>query len=316
MTFTNLYPSGRIALREVALRDGLQMVARYPSTAGKRRWITAEYEAGVRHFDIGSFLSPEHHPQFADIREIAGLVDGLAGALGSALVLNKRGALDAFDSAVPQLDCVVSASEEHSAANVRRTRREVMQEVREICALRDKTAHQPLVAVGIAMAFGCSIAGPVAQGEVLRLAEEALAAGADLISVADTVGYAGPDQIADMVGRLRALSADRPVGVHLHDTRGLGIANASAALDAGATVLDGALGGLGGCPAAPRASGNIVFEDLVFLCRTKGLDTGIDLEKLIAVRAIQEHEMPGENIYGALAKAGLPLESRPKGVSH
>lgn len=302
-----LFPRDRIALREVGLRDGLQLTAVYPSTDGKKRWIAAEHAAGVRYFDAGSFLPPSHHPQFADVRDIVAFIGNLPGAAASALTLNKRGAVDALESGVPQLDCVVSATESHSQRNVGRTRDEAIAVVAEICRLRDQSAHKPVVAVGLSNALGCSIEGAVAPDEVYRLVDRCLEAGADFVSIADTVGYAGPSQVAAMIKAVTRRSGDRPVGVHLHDTRGLGLANASAALDEGATVIDASLGGLGGCPAAPRATGNIVFEDLAFLCQTKGLETGIDIEKLIALRAIQAEEMPGETFYGALEKAGLPI---------
>jgi hydroxymethylglutaryl-CoA lyase len=307
MTPEQLYPTGRIALREVGLRDGLQLTKVFPSTAGKTRWIAAEYAAGVRYFDCGSFLPPQHFPQFADVREIVAFVRARPNAVASVLTLNKRAAHDALESGAPQFDCVVSATESHSRRNVRRSREEALQEVVEICRLRDASEHRPVVAVGISNALGCSIEGAVDPNEVYRLVERSFEAGADMISIADTVGYAGPRQVAAMIRKTVALSAGRPVGVHLHDTRGLGMANASAALDEGATVIDASLGGLGGCPAAPKATGNIVFEDLAFLCQTKGFKTGIDIEKLIDLRTIQAEEMPGETFYGAIAKAGLPL---------
>jgi hydroxymethylglutaryl-CoA lyase len=156
------------------------------------------------------------------------------------------------------------------------------------------------------MALGCSIVGPVDPKEVIRLAEKLYEAGVDMVAVADTVGYAGPKQVGELTKAVVRIAGSKPVCVHLHDTRGMGIANASAALDAGARVLDGSLGGLGGCPFAPGATGNVVFEDLVFLCESKGFSTGIDIDRLIAVRAILKAEMPGEQLYGGLARAGLP----------
>jgi len=314
-SIASLYPPHRIALREVGLRDGLQLTRVYPSIAGKKRWITAEFDAGVRYFDAGSFLPAAHHPQFADVREIVAFLAGLPGAVASALTLNKRGAIDALDSGVPQLDCVVSATESHSQRNVRRSREEALGVVDEICQLRDQSDNKPVIAVGLSNALGCSIEGAVAPDEVYRLVDRCLETGADFISIADTVGYAGPTQVAAMIRAVVRRSGDSPVGVHLHDTRGLGLANASAAMDEGARVIDASLGGLGGCPAAPRATGNIVFEDLAFLCQTKGLDTGIDLERLIALRAIQAEEMPGETFYGALEKAGLPVGHSSAGAA-
>jgi hydroxymethylglutaryl-CoA lyase len=162
------------------------------------------------------------------------------------------------------------------------------------------------VNAAISMALGCSITGPVDPKVVIRLVEKCLEAGVDFVAIADTVGYAGPRQVGDLTKAAVRIAGEKPVCVHLHDTRGMGIANASAALDAGARILDGSLGGLGGCPFAPGATGNVVFEDLVFLCESKGFNTAIDIEKLIAVRAILRSEMPGEPLYGGLARAGLP----------
>jgi hydroxymethylglutaryl-CoA lyase len=172
--------------------------------------------------------------------------------------------------------------------------------------LRGKSTHRPIVSAAISMALGCSIVGPVDPKEVIRLAEQCYEAGADVVAVADTVGYAGPKAVGELTAAVVKIAGSRPVCVHLHDTRGMGIANASAALDSGARILDGSLGGLGGCPFAPGATGNVVFEDLVFLCESKGFATGIDVEKLVAVRSILREEMPGEALYGGLARAGLP----------
>ncbi|MFB9354525.1 hydroxymethylglutaryl-CoA lyase [Sneathiella chinensis] len=302
-----VYPEGRISLREVGLRDGLQMVKSFPSTEGKKTWIEREYNAGVRHFEVGSFLPKDRYPAFADVEQIIEFVATLPGAHASALVLNKRGALNALDTGIEEIGCVVSASEEHNRANVNRTRAETLNEIAELCSLRDQSAHKPVVSVGVAMSYGCSISGAVDPKEVLAVARECYAIGVDVVSIADTVGYAGPRQVAALTRQVVALADGRPVGAHLHDTRGLGLANAAAALDAGATIIDGAMGGLGGCPFAPNATGNVVFEDLVFMCKTNGLDIDIDVKSLIEMREVLSCEMPTETLYGALAKAGLPL---------
>jgi hydroxymethylglutaryl-CoA lyase len=222
------------------------------------------------------------------------------------LVLNERGANEALASGVPEIATVVSATEEHSRANANRSREEAIANVRRLCELRDRSTHRPIVHAAISMALGCSITGPVDPQEVIRLVAKCLDAGVDAIGIADTVGYAGPKQVGALTKAAVGLAGSKPICVHLHDTRGMGIANASAALDMGARILDGSLGGLGGCPFAPGATGNVVFEDLVFLCESKGFATGIDIEKLVAVRAILRAEMPGEQLHGALARAGLP----------
>jgi hydroxymethylglutaryl-CoA lyase len=279
----------------------------------KQRWIRDEYGAGVRHFEVGSFLPAKTFPQFADVRDIVKTVASLPGAHGVALTLNERGVNEALASGVAEIATVVSATEEHSQANAHRSRDSAIANVKRLCELRDTSAHRPLVNAAISMALGCSITGPVDPKEVIRLVEKCLEAGVDFVAVADTVGYAGPKQVAELTKAIVNISGKKPVCVHLHDTRGMGIANASAALDAGARILDGSLGGLGGCPFAPGATGNVVFEDLVFLCESKGFATGIDIDRLVAVRSILRSEMPGEALYGGLARAGLP--DRKAGVA-
>ncbi len=302
----DISPPGPVALREVGLRDGLQMVKTFPSTKAKKAWIERAYDAGVRHFEVGSFLPANKVPQFADIRELISAVAALGDARCSALALNERGANDAVQTAVDEIVCVVSATEEHSQANMRRSRAEAIDLVRTTVDLARQSANAPIVNAAISMAFGCSLAGEVKPAEILRLAEACLDRGADIVSIADTVGFVGPQQVSSLCKDVAALCGPRPFAVHLHDTRGMGIANAAAALDAGARILDGSIGGLGGCPHAPGATGNVVFEDLVYLCETMGYRTGIDLEALFAVREILATEMPGEALYGALARAGLP----------
>jgi hydroxymethylglutaryl-CoA lyase len=302
----DVYPNDGVSLREVGLRDGLQMVKTFPSTVAKQRWIRDEYGAGVRHFEVGSFLPAKTFPQFADVRDMVKTVAALPGAHGVALALNERGVNEALASGVAEIASVVSATEEHSQANANRSRDQAIANVKRLCELCDASSHRPIVNAAISMALGCSITGPVDPKEVIKLVEKCLEAGVDFVAVADTVGYAGPKQVGELTRAIVKVAGGKPVCVHLHDTRGMGIANASAALDAGARILDGSLGGLGGCPFAPGATGNVVFEDLVFLCESKGFATGIDIERLIAVRSILRAEMPGETLYGGLARAGLP----------
>jgi hydroxymethylglutaryl-CoA lyase len=308
----DIYPEDRVTLREVGLRDGLQLVKKIPSTSAKQRWVREEYAAGVRHFEVGSFLPAKTFPQFVDVREIIQTVAALPGAHGMALALNERGVNEALASGVGEIATVVSATEEHSQANANRSRDAAIANVRRLCELRDASRHKPIVHAGISMALGCSIAGAVDPNEVIRLVARCFEAGVDSVGIADTVGYAGPKQVGDLTKAAVRLAGSKPICVHLHDTRGMGIANASAALDEGARILDGSLGGLGGCPFAPGATGNVVFEDLVFLCESKGFATGIDIEKLIAVRAILRSEMPSEQLYGGLARAGLPCGTAAK----
>ena len=303
---TQLYPADRVTLREVGLRDGLQLVKSFPTTEQKLRWVRSERSAGVRAFEAGSFLPVTRMPQFADVRDVVEELHRLEGAVSSVLTLNERAIEDALATPVDEMTCLVSATEEHSQANMRRSRTEAVALIRRAVEAAADAPHRPIVAAGVAMAFGCSIAGEVDQNEVLRLCEACLDAGAEVIGVADTVGFAGPRQIAGLCTELQRLCGDTPFLVHLHDTRGMGVANASAALDAGCRILDGSLGGLGGCPFAPGATGNVVFEDLIYLCETMGFRTGIDLPRLIETRSIVQEAMPDELLHGALAQSGPP----------
>ncbi|MGF6311855.1 hydroxymethylglutaryl-CoA lyase [Bradyrhizobium sp. i1.8.4] len=308
----DIYPSDKVILREVGLRDGLQLVKTFPSTAAKQSWVRDEYAAGVRHFEVGSFLPAKTFPQFVDVRDVVATIAALPGAHGVALALNERGVNEALASGVAEIASVVSATEEHSQANANRSRESAIENIKRLCELRDASAHKPVVNAAISMALGCSIVGAVDPKEVLRLTEQLYEAGVDMVAIADTVGYAGPKQVGELTRGAVKIAGAKPVCVHLHDTRGMGIANASAALDEGARVLDGSLGGLGGCPFAPGATGNVVFEDLVFLCESKGFPTGIDLDRLVTVRAILKAEMPNEQLYGGLARAGLPRGAKAK----
>ena len=294
-----------VCLRELGLRDGLQLTKSWPDTEAKKAWIEAAHSAGVRHFEVGSFLPVSRYPQFADVRELVEAVGDLDGAHGMALALNERGVDDALATPLSELVIPISATEAHSQANMRRSRESAIALVRYAAEQRGSRGG-PAISAAISVAFGCTIAGEVASDEVLRLLDSCAGAGADALTVADTVGYAGPKQVAELCHELVAQFGRLPLAIHLHDTRGTAMANAHAALEAGIRILDGTLGGLGGCPFAPGATGNAVFEDLVFLCERSGYPTGIDLGKLIAVRSILKEAMPEERLLGALAKAGPP----------
>lgn len=306
-TVERMYPPSRITLREVGLRDGLQLVKQFPSTAAKIEWMRREHAAGVRHFEVGSFLPAARFPQFADVAEMIAAAGTLDGAFSSALTLNERGVADALQTGVDEIMFVASATEGHSQANTRRSRAEAMAMAARVDAQRrEGHARRPVFTVAISMAFGCSIEGAVDPREVLSLVESALKAGADVVALADTVGFAGPAQVTRLAREAQRIAGTVPIAMHFHDTRGLAIANCAAALDAGVRILDGSLAGLGGCPFAPGATGNAVFEDMAFLCQTMGYDTGIDVEALSAARAVLRRSMPDEPVHGALARAGLP----------
>jgi len=303
-----IYPldTRRVTLREVGLRDGLQQVEKYPSTAGKIAWLDQGKSAGLRHFEVGSFLPPGRYPQFADIDNLIDYVDKMDDVFSSVLVMNERAISDAVKTNVDELVCVVSATEEHSQANMRRSQPESINLIRKAYEATKSSPKRAVIVAAIPMSFGCSISGHVSKDTVLKLVDSCLEAGADVISIADTVGYAAPTQITDLARDIVKLYPKLPVIIHLHDTRGMALANAAAALDAGIGIIDGAVGGLGGCPFAPGATGNIVLEDLVFLCERMGFRTGIDIQELIEIRLIMTREMPDEILYGTLARAGLP----------
>ncbi len=304
----NLSPDIDILVREVGPRDGLQAVQRTMPTATKHAWIRALAAAGVRAVEVGSFVSPKLLPQMADAAEVVRQAVALERLVVVALVPNLRGATAAFAAGVHEVAIPVSASNSHSLANIRMTTDAALEEVGKICALRDSLppGRRPLVEVGIATAFGCSLEGPVPEDRAVEVALRAAAAGADSVHPSDTVGYGNPAQVRRLTARLKRELGGKLGAVHLHNTRGQGLANALAALEAGATGFDASTAGLGGCPYAPGATGNIVTEDLVFLLESMGLRTGIDLEKLIATRAIIVEGLPGEPLYGHLADAGLP----------
>ena len=300
----------KILVSEVGPRDGLQSIKTIMPTAAKKRWICEEAAAGVPEIEVGSFVPAKLLPQLADTAALVAFARDIEGLSVAALVPNLVGARHAVEAGATKMSLPLSASETHSKANLHRTHAGVFREIAEIIdMLRALPAvRRPHFEVGIATAFGCSIEGVVPEGKVVELAAKAIEAGADEVGLSDTTGSANPAQVRRLISLVRAeVGEDRLTGVHLHNTRGLGIANALAALEVGITTLDSSLGGLGGCPAAPGASGNIVTEDLVFMLNSMGYDTGIDLPKLLEVRRGVAESLPTEEFYGFTADAGLPL---------
>ena len=295
-----------VLISEVGPRDGLQSVKAIMPTADKLRWITALHDAGLREIEVASFVPTTSLPQMADAAEVVKHALTLPGLTVMALVPNARGAQAALAAGVHKLTIPVSASAAHSLANVRKTREEMLEEVRRIVGLRDETAPGVKVEAGISTAFGCTLQGLVPEDEVIRLAAQCIAAGADESGLSDTTGYANPAQVRRLFRRLRAEIGDRAGAAHMHNTRGLGLANCLAAYEEGVRTFDASLGGLGGCPYAPGASGNVVTEDLVFMFEAMGISTGVNLERLMAARAPLQAGLPGEPLYGMTPEAGLP----------
>ncbi|SFM82546.1 hydroxymethylglutaryl-CoA lyase [Variovorax sp. OV329] len=301
----------QVLISEVGPRDGLQSVKATMPTEHKLRWIDALHAAGLREIEVASFVPARLLPQMADAAEVVRHAITLPGLVVMALVPNRKGAQAALDAGVHKLTMPVSASPAHSLANVRKTPTEMVEEVRAISELRRELAPQVRLEAGISTAFGCTLQGLVAEDDVIRLAVQCVEAGADDVGLSDTVGYANPAQVRRLFRRLRAEIGVHAGAAHMHNTRGLGIANCLAAFDEGVRTFDASLGGLGGCPYAPGASGNVVTEDLVFMFEAMGVSTGIDLDKLLAARAPLAAGLPGEPVYGMTAEAGLPKGFAP-----
>ena len=302
--------SEHVTICEVAPRDGLQMAKGRMPTEVKTRWIAALAAAGLPQIEVGSFVPARVIPQLADTAEIVRRAVLLPGVTIQALAPNLRGAQGAYEAGAHRISIPVSVSLGHSRANLNRTPDEQVAEVgRMVAWLRAQPRHVPVEAA-CSTAFGCSIDGAVAQSEVVRIAAALAEAGVDDISLADTVGYGNPAMIRATVRAVRAAIGPALKALHLHDTCGVGIANALAGLDEGIRKFDSALAGLGGCPYAPGASGNIVTEDLVFMLESMGFATGVNLDKLLAARAILREGLPDEEMHGNLAKGGIPRTFR------
>ena len=302
-------PDVDVVCREVGPRDGLQIIPTFFPTDEKIRWIREEAEAGVRWIQACSFVPPKVVPQFSDAAEVASAALRIEGLRVSVLAPNLRGAQAAVETGVTEIGFMASVSESHSRSNLRRSCSETLEEFRRLVEFRDSlpAGKRFRLTSGLSTAFGCSMEGQVSQKAVLDLAERYVEAGSEMLAVADTVGYGNPVEVKEVFSTLIAHFGDSvDILAHFHDTRGLGLANVFAALEAGCTIFDGCLAGLGGCPYAPLATGNIVFEDLVFMLEGAGLRTGVDLDRLVAVRPIISRNLPDEPLYGAYARAGSP----------
>ena len=295
-----------ILVSEVGPRDGLQSIKQVMPLAAKKAWIAAEAAAGVREIEVGSFVPPSLLPQMADTPELVAFARTIPGLNVVALVPNAKGAERAVAAGAHAVSIPFSMSETHSLRNVRKDHPAMLAEIAEVA--RITSAAGVHFAVGLSTAFGCTIEGAVSEEQVVRLAAAAAEAGAQEFSLSDTTGYADPAQVKRLIGKVRGAVGDQLTTLHLHNTRGLGLANALAGLEQGITTLDASLGGLGGCPYAPGASGNLVTEDLVLMLNSMGLNTGIDLDKLLSVRQILIDALPGEPLYGFTPDAGPMLD--------
>jgi hydroxymethylglutaryl-CoA lyase len=304
----------RAYICEVGPRDGLQMAKSVMGTNAKIRWIESLLLAGLDEIEVGSFVSPRRVPQMSNTAEVVRLARALPCLRVVALAPNLRGAQDAYAAGTDRISIPVSVSDSHSLANVGRTPRGQVQEVSRIVAWVRAQPRRMQVSAGCATAFGCSMDGIVAERDVVAIAASLAEAGVDFVDLADTVGFGHPAQVRAVIRAVRGEIGQKLRGLHLHNTTGLGLANAFAGVEEGIRHFDSALAGLGGCPFAPGASGNIVTEDLVFLLESLGLHTGINLAALLKSRDVLRDALPGEPLEGQLAKAGVPKTFRATSV--
>jgi len=295
-----------MTVREVGLRDGLQSIATLVPTAQKCEWIAAAVAAGLREIEVGSFVPPKLLPQLADTAEVLAYAKSIPGLLASVLVPNLRGAEQALSCEADLILVPLSASHAHSLANVRKTPEDMVLEVGRMRAARDSARSAALIEVTISTAFGCTMQGEVEASDVLRLVQSVLDAGADRVGLADTVGYANPAQVSRLFEQTLKVAGSALCCGHFHDTRGLALANVLAAMALGIHRFDASLAGIGGCPFAPAASGNVATEDLTFMLEAMGHPTGIHLQALLALRERVVGWMPNEVTHGSIWRAGVP----------
>jgi hydroxymethylglutaryl-CoA lyase len=297
-----------IIIQDVALRDGLQIERQWIATSDKIGLIDALTAAGLRRIEVSSFVSPKAVPSLRDAGEVFAGIERCPGTIYSALVPNLKGLERAAVAGADEVNFVMSASEIHNRANVNMTHERSLRALTDIVA----PAHAAGIKVNatIATAFGCPFEGPQPLKKVLEIAQGYLSLGVDGITLADTTGMANPNQVAQLVAEVLMLTSSDRLTLHFHNTRGLGLVNVLAACDTGASRFDAALGGLGGCPFAPGATGNVCTEDLVNLCHEIGLSTGLNLPPLIA----QSRRLPrllGHDVPGQVAKAGRAQDLHP-----
>ena len=302
-----------VLVSEVGPRDGLQSLKSLMPTEVKKAWIQAQFEAGTQEIEVGSFVSPKILPQLADTPEIVAFAKSLDGLHVGALVPNLKGLHNAVEAGVDKVSIPFSVSETHSLHNLRRSHQQMFDEIRWcIEYLETLPKHiRPDFEVGLSTAFGCALEGKVPAKKVIGIAEKVVELGVDEVCLSDTAGSGNPNQLKGLAeGIWRNCGREKLTGVHLHNTRGQGLANALMAVQIGISTIDSSLGGIGGCPFSPGASGNIVTEDLVFMLESMGLNTGIDIEALLLVRDIIKHALPHEELFGFTSESGLPLGFR------
>jgi hydroxymethylglutaryl-CoA lyase len=290
-----------IELVEVGPRDGLQNESMVFTTPQKLDLIGRLLDAGVRRIEATSFVNPKLVPQMADAEAVAAALPRREGVIFIGLVLNKRGALRAIEAGMDELGAVCAASDGFAARNQGMTSDASLAMCCEVVRLARE--HGRRAQITISTAFGCPFDGEVNPSRVVEMARSAAASGPVEIAVADTIGVASPGEVSTLVERVAAAIKPLPVRVHFHNTRNTGLANVWAAVQSGAKIVDASLGGIGGCPFAPRATGNVPTEDVVYMLQRSGYQTGLDLERLIASARWLAGEM-GRDVPGMLSRAG------------
>lgn len=295
-----------VLISEVGPRDGLQSVKTIMDTSHKKKWLTALYESGIQEIECCSFVPATLLPQMADANETVEHCKSLSRWVVMGLVPNLHGAKTAVAAGVDKITFPLSVSNAHSVANLRKSSKDAVEELKKIISFRDEFSPHVKVEVGISTAFGCTIQGTVSESEVIKLAVEVASLGVDEIGLSDTAGYANPNQVKRLFGQLQQEIGIKTGAAHMHNTRGLGLANCLAAYEVGVRTFDSSHGGIGGCPYAPGASGNVVTEDLVFMFEAMGIKTGVNIQKLLEARKFLQAGLSGEVIYGMVSEAGLP----------
>ncbi|HEY9679025.1 MAG TPA: hydroxymethylglutaryl-CoA lyase [Drouetiella sp.] len=306
----------QVRVVEVGPRDGLQNESQHVATTDKVKLIQALGDAGLKSIEITSFVSPKWIPQLADGLDVARSVKLPSDVTVSALVPNLKGYESAKEAGLKTIALFMSASESHSKKNINKSIDEAIAALSEVAKVAKHDGKS--IRCYISVVFECPYEGPVSPQQVVRVVKEVVAMGVDEISLGDTIGAATPKQVADLIELLKKEVPLDKLALHFHDTRGTALANVLAGLDAGITIFDSSLGGLGGCPYAPGAAGNLATEDLVYMLHGLGIKTGIDLEKLVDAGQLAEQilnkELPGRYLKATLASRAKKAKSAEKSV--
>ncbi len=296
----------KVLIREVGLRDGLQLVKKILPTEKKIEWLNMQAFLNFKEIEVTSFVPEKIVPQFFDSEEILQAAKSISGLTSSVLVPNFFGAKKAFELQAEKINCVISASESHNKANINKDIKSSITELSEIVSYNKSLENRSKIGVAISTSFGCSIEGEVSNQKVLHLVEKIIEIGVDEITIADTVGYANPKQVKMLFNSLIRSVGNLDIFAHFHDTRGLGMANVLTAFDLGIRKFDSSLLGLGGCPFAPGASGNVATEDIIYLFNSMKISTGIDLKDLIILCKNIRKFFKSDVLSGKILSAGIP----------